>query len=104
MNPAILGKHIEVTPGVTGGKPRIAGRRITVENVVVWHERMGMSPDEIAAEHDLSLADVYAALAYYHDHRVDVDREIEADEAFVAELKRKVPSALARKLRAGAEG
>lgn len=33
--------HIEITPGVAGGKPRIAGRRITMQNVVVWHERMG---------------------------------------------------------------
>ncbi len=59
-----LDQHIEVTPGITGGKPRIAGHRITVLNIVVWHERIGKSADEIAAEYDLTLADVYAALAY----------------------------------------
>ncbi len=35
----ILTQHIEITPGIVGGKPRIAGRRITVQNIVIWHER-----------------------------------------------------------------
>jgi uncharacterized protein (DUF433 family) len=34
-----------------------------VQNVVIWHERMGLCADEIATEYGLSLADVYAALA-----------------------------------------
>jgi uncharacterized protein (DUF433 family) len=57
--------HIDITPGIAGGKPRIAGHRITVQNIVVCHERLGRSADEIATEYDLSLADVYAALTYY---------------------------------------
>lgn len=68
--------HIEITPGVAGGKPRITGHRITVQDVVVWHERVGLSADEIATEYDLSLADVYAALAYYYDHREKIDQAI----------------------------
>jgi uncharacterized protein (DUF433 family) len=59
----ILDDHIEITPGVAGGKLRIAGRRITVQNIAIWHERMGTSADEIATEYDLTLAGVYAALA-----------------------------------------
>ena len=55
----------EITPGISGGKPRIAGHRITVENIVIWHERLGKSADEIASDYDITLADVYAALAYY---------------------------------------
>jgi uncharacterized protein (DUF433 family) len=46
MTPTII-NHIEITPRVCGGKPRIAGHRIKVQDVVIWHERMGMSPDEI---------------------------------------------------------
>src|SRR5438105_2540757 len=66
-------EHIEITPGICGGKPRIAGHRITVQNVVIWHERMGMSPEEIAAAYpSITLADVYAALAYYLDHRDEI--------------------------------
>ena len=57
--------NVAVTPGVTGGKPRIAGRHITVRDVGIWHERMGRGAHEIAAEHDLAPAYVYAALAYY---------------------------------------
>lgn len=60
-----LNEHIEITPRVVGGKARIAGRRITVQNIVIWYERMGKSADEIATEYELDLSDVYAALAYY---------------------------------------
>jgi uncharacterized protein (DUF433 family) len=90
--------HIEATPGVAGGKPRIAGRRITVRDIVIWHERLGIGPDEIATEHDLSLADVHAALAYYFDHREEIDRSIEQDDAFVRALRAQVPSKVERKL------
>ncbi len=90
-------QHIEVTPGIAGGKPRIAGHRITVQNIVIWHERMGKSADEIASEYDLSLADVYAALAYYFDHREEIDRSIETSKAYVEDLKQRTPSKLDQK-------
>jgi len=95
---ASLDQHIEITPGVAGGKPRIAGHRITVQNIVIWHERMGLSADEIAAEYGLTLGDVYAALAYYYDHRAELDEAIRADESYVAELRRRTPSKLSEKL------
>ena len=93
--------HIEATPGVAGGKPRIAGRRITVLDIVIWHERLGLGTDEIATEHDLSLADVHAALAYYFDHREEIDRSIEKDEAFAKALRARLPSKVARRLTEG---
>jgi uncharacterized protein (DUF433 family) len=93
-----LDQHIELTPGVAGGKPRIAGHRVTVQNVVIWHERMGMSADEIATEYDLSLADVYAALAYYYDHRQEIDEAIRDSDAFVEALRERIPSRVAQKL------
>ena len=83
-------EHIEITPGVCAGKPRIAGHRITVQNIVIWHERMGMSPEEIVSEWPhLTLGDVYAALAYYDDNRALIDAEMKAEEAFAAELESK---------------
>ena len=94
-----LDQHIEITPNVVGGKPRIAGRRITVQDVMVWHELMGQSADEIAAGYDLSLADIYAALAYYFDHQEEIDTQMRVDEAFIEEMRRQTPSLLARKLR-----
>lgn len=95
-----LDQHIEITPDVAGGKPRIAGRRITVQDIVIWHERMGKSADEIASEYDLSLANIYAALAYYFDNRQEIDRAISESHAFVEALKQSVPSKLSEKLNA----
>ncbi len=79
--------HIEVTPGTCGGKPRITGHRIRVQDIVLWTEE-GRSADEIVAGFpQLSLGDVYAALAYYHDHREQIDRDIREDEEFFQRMK-----------------
>jgi uncharacterized protein (DUF433 family) len=99
MTTHVLDQHIEITPGVAGGKPRIAGHRITVMDIAVWHERLGHSPDEISTEYDLSLADVYAALAYYHDHRVEIDAQMRESEAFVEALRQQIPSKVPGTLR-----
>ena len=81
-------------PGTAGGKPRVAGRRITVQQIALWHERLGVSPDEIASAYDLTLGDACAALAYYHDHRPTIDASIRADDALVTELRQRTPSRL----------
>ena len=94
----VLEQHIEITPDVAGGKPRIAGRRITVQNIVIQHERMGKTPDEIAAEYDLTLAEIHAALAYYFDHREEIDRAMAESQAFVNALRQSTPSKLQQKL------
>lgn len=99
MESKSLDRHIEATPGIAGGKPRIAGRRITVENIVVWSERLGMSPDDIAAEFELSLADIHAALAFYFDHREEIDRSLADGEAFAEALRRRTPSKVIQKIR-----
>lgn len=91
-------KHIEITPGVAGGKPHITGHRITVQNIVVWHEMMGRSADEIATEYCITLSDVYSALAYYYDHQHEIDQTIKDSEDFVKELRRQIPSKVAQKL------
>jgi uncharacterized protein (DUF433 family) len=97
---AVISEHIEITPGVCGGKPRIAGHRIRVQDVVVWHEQMGMSPDEIVSRYPtITLADVYAALTYYHDHLEEIRQQMRESEAFVQELQAKIPSKVQQKLR-----
>jgi uncharacterized protein (DUF433 family) len=90
--------HIAISEDVAGGKPRIAGHRITVQHIVIWHERMGLSADEIASNHGLSLADVYAALTYYYDHRQEIDEAIMADESYVVELRKQIKSKLSSKI------
>jgi uncharacterized protein (DUF433 family) len=96
-----LDRYIAIRPGYSGGKPHIAGHRIKVQHVAVWHERLGQSPEEIVASHpELTLAEVHAALAYYHSHRDEIDADIRADEEFVARLRTEAgPSPLAEKLR-----
>ena len=94
-----LDQRIVKTPGVCGGKPRIEGHRITVQNIVIWHDRLGWSADKIASEYDLDLADIYAALAYYFAHQDEIDQAIKKGEAFVEDMRRKTPSLLQQKLR-----
>jgi uncharacterized protein (DUF433 family) len=73
------------------------GHRITVQNVVLWHERMGLSADEIAGKYGLTLGDVYAALAYYYDHRAELDEAIRADARYAESLRRRTPSKLRKR-------
>jgi len=93
-----LDRYIESTPGILGGKPRIAGHRISVQNIVVWHEHLGMSVDEIAQQYDLKLSEVHAALAYYFDHVDEINDQIRKDDEFVVEMRKKYPSIVAQKL------
>jgi uncharacterized protein (DUF433 family) len=73
-------EHIAMTPDICGGKPHIAGRRITVHNIAVLHVRNGWSVEQIANELELTPAQIHAALSYYHDHKDEIDRSIrEAD-------------------------
>ncbi|MCS7310969.1 MAG: DUF433 domain-containing protein, partial [Armatimonadetes bacterium] len=90
--PAVVIKHIEKTPDVCGGQARIAGHRIRVMDIVIWHERCGWSPDEIVALHpQLTLAQVYAALAYYRDHVDEIRRAIADEEALVEQVSSRTP-------------
>ncbi len=93
--------RIVSTPGICGGRARIDGHRITVEDVAIWYQRLGMSPDEIVSAHpSITLADVHAALAYYFDNRERIDADIQEGERFIEELKAKSPpSLLQQKLR-----
>jgi uncharacterized protein (DUF433 family) len=94
--------RIVSTPGTCGGRPRIEGHRITVEDVAIWHERMGMSPDEIVSAYPtLTLSDVHAALAYYFENRERIDADIEEGRRFAEEMRAKAgPSRLQEMLKA----
>ncbi len=100
----ILHTHIEITSDVRGGKPRIANTRIAVADVVLMHLRLGQSLEEIAGRYDLPLAGVYAAIAYYHDHKDEIDGSIEDDQAFAEAFRRNNPSPLQEKLKTLSHG
>lgn len=98
---SVITEHIEITPGMCGGRPHVVGHRIRVQDIVIWHERMGMSPDEIVSDYpSITLADVYAALAYYHDHLQEIRQHIAADQALVDEMQTKARSLVQQKLQA----
>jgi uncharacterized protein (DUF433 family) len=101
MMEAVISEHIEITPGVCGGKPRIAGHRIRVRDIVVWHERLGLDPEEIVRRHPtITLGDVYAALAYYDDNRERIRGDIRESEALVREMREAIPSRVELRLAA----
>lgn len=70
-------------------EPHIAGRRISVIHVYDWVEGRGLSPQTVADRFDLDLADVYSALAYYHDNPAEMKalRE-EREQAYDTARKR----------------
>lgn len=81
-------QHIESAPDKCGGKPVIAGTRIRVWDIYVEHELQGKTPDEIVAAYPhISLADVYAALAYYWDNKALIDQQMKEADDFVERLK-----------------
>lgn len=85
---ATLSRHIESSPDLSSGRPRIAGTRVRVQDIVACHEFQGMTPDEIVAGYPhVTLADVYAALAYYHDHRDEIRGHMKDDESFVERFR-----------------
>jgi len=93
-------QHISKTPGVCGGKACIADHRIRVMDVVVWHEMRGMCPEEIVSTFPgITLADVYAALAYYFDNREEVQADFRQEREVAESLKHLFPSKLQEKLR-----
>ena len=76
-----IGSLIVSSNDVRGGRPRIAGTGVTVQRIVRWY-RLGLTPEEIADRiGHLNLAQVHAALAYYHANQEIMEVEIAADDA-----------------------
>lgn len=98
--PDVLVNHIEKTPGLCGGKARIAGHRIRVIDIVVFHEHRGYSPDEIVEMFPgVTLADVHAALAYYFDNRTEIEADLNGDAELAERLRPLFVSKVQDKLR-----
>jgi len=83
-----IGTLIVQTPDVRGGRSRIAGTGVTVRRIVGWY-RLGLTAEEIIAEiPHLSLAQVHAALTYYHANREEIEQDIADEEAVAEQLER----------------
>jgi len=84
---ADIGTLIVSSPEIRGGRARIAGTGVTVSRVVSWY-KLGLSPEEIGDEiGHLGLAQVYAALAYYHCNQSEIEADAETDDREGARLE-----------------
>jgi uncharacterized protein (DUF433 family) len=81
-----IGTLIERSPEIRKGRPCIAGTGVTVRRIVGWYN-LGLIPEEIAAkiEH-LTLAQIHAALAYYHLNQAEIDNDSAAEDAVTDQL------------------
>jgi len=66
----------EQSPDICGGLLRLSGTRVTVRQIAVLY-RQGETAEEIAANFPQApLAGIYAALAYYHANRGEIEAEL----------------------------
>lgn len=65
-------------PQIHSGRPVVTGTGITVRAIAIMYKQ-GYSPEEITGELPLGLAQVYAALTYYHLHTDEVEADIHSD-------------------------
>jgi len=78
--------HIVATPGVCGGAPRIEGTRIRVADIATYAVLHHWSVEKIAEELELTPAQIHAALAYYYDHKDEIDQAIKAADALARQI------------------
>jgi uncharacterized protein (DUF433 family) len=99
MQPVVT-QHIEMRPSaIHGQKACIAGTRISVQDIYVWHELMGKSPDEIVSEYPfLTLAQVHSALAYYYDNAEEIRDQVKRGREEAQRIKANNPSKLSARL------
>ena len=92
----IVYSHISKDPKVRGGEPCIDGTRIRVADIV-WMHQQGHTPEQMLEQYpNLNLAQVYAALSYYHECRVEIEACFEADRQFSEQLDRQWEGYVAR--------
>ena len=83
-----IGSLIVSSPEIRGGRPRIAGTGVTVRRIVGWY-KLGLTPEEIPDRiGHLTLAQVYAALAYYHANRDAIEADMAAEDTEAERLER----------------
>lgn len=66
-------------PKIRGGSPLVAGTTIRVSDIAAYHLFDGLSPEQLAVQFNLGLAEAHAALSYYFGHRDENDREMRSN-------------------------
>ena len=76
-----IGTLVICSPNIRNGRPTIAGTRTSVSRVVVLYKQ-GANAEEIARRMShLNLAQVYAALAYYHANQDEIEADLAEKDA-----------------------
>jgi uncharacterized protein (DUF433 family) len=89
-----IGTLLVRSPDVCGGRLRIDGTRMTVNQLVVWYKQ-GYTPEEIADQYPhLTLAQVYTALAYYHANQEEIEVDLAAEKIESDRLEQKYQQTL----------
>ena len=78
--PTVLETNLVRTTGICGGRLRIDGTRMTVNQIVTLYNQ-GFTAEQIAEQYpQRTLSEIYTVLAWYHAHKAEFDQEL-ADEA-----------------------
>lgn len=86
---------------IHGLKACIAGTRISVADIYVWHELLGMSPDQIAESYPgLTVSHMHTAIAYFHDHTQDIREQVQRGRETAIGVEAITPPLLPGKLAA----
>lgn len=82
-----IGKLLTCTPSPHGGSPHIASKGITVRRIVTWYKR-GLNAEEICDRiGNLALAEIHAALTYYHANKTEVETDLATQAAKAKRLE-----------------
>jgi uncharacterized protein (DUF433 family) len=90
-----LHRYITTDPGISNGKPIVAGTRTRVAQIAIEYDRLGWTPDQIVEAHPhLTLAQVHDALSYYYERQAMIDADIATGQELVAYLSQQYSSKL----------
>jgi len=83
----MISSMIESTPGVCGGRARVAGSRVPVHRIARYYQ-LGYSPEEMLAMlNSLSLPQIYAALAHALSNPKEIDQALREEDEAAGRLK-----------------
>jgi uncharacterized protein (DUF433 family) len=82
--PTQLDTTLVRTPGICGGRLRIDGTRMTVNQIVTLHKQGLTALQIIESYPQRTLSEIYTVLAWYHAHQAEFDQEL-AEEAIADE-------------------
>ena len=72
--------------------PTIAGTNMKVVDLVLDHLAHGWSPEELHFQHPtLAMGQIHSALAYYWDHKAEIDQDIQRGLHLVDHLQQTTP-------------